>query len=63
MNLVEVLGRDTGCDLMHDGDARQLVAAGLQQMHDVAAGDKEAVRIAERYEPVGEKVGVFRHRV
>ena len=44
---------------MDDGDAGEAMAAGFEQVHDVAAGDEEAVGVAEGDEPVCEEVGVF----
>ena len=61
VDFVEVLGGDASGDLVDDGDAGELVRAGLQQVHDVSAGDKEAVGVAEGDEPVGEEVGVLGH--
>ena len=59
MDLVEVLRRDAGCDLVHDRYAGDVVAAALEQVHDVAPGDEEAVRVAELCEPGCECIGVL----
>ena len=63
VNFVEVLGGDASGDFMHDRDAGEVVAAALEQVHDVAAGDEEAVGVAELDEPFGKKIAVFFHEV
>jgi hypothetical protein len=63
LHLVEVFRCDTRGDLMHHGNARHAVAARFQQMHDVAASYEEAVRVAERREPVCHKIRVLHHEV
>ena len=50
-DLVEVLGCNAGSDLVDHWDACEIVAAALEQVHDVSAGDEEAVRVAEFGEP------------
>ena len=59
VDFVEVLGGDAGGDLVDDGDAGELVRAGLKQVHEFSGGDEEAVGVAEGDEPVGEEVGVL----
>ena len=58
-DFVEVFGGDAGGDLVDDGDAGELVAAALEQVHDVSAGDEEAVGVTEFDEPGGQLIAVF----
>ena len=47
VDFVEVLGCDAGGYLMDDGDAGEAAGAGLEEVHDVAAGYEETVGVAE----------------
>jgi hypothetical protein len=47
MEFVEVFGGDSGSYFVDDWYAGESMAAGFEQVHDVAAGDEEAVRVAE----------------
>ncbi len=60
--LVEVLRRDSRGDLVHGGDARHRLSSAVEQVHDVAARDEEAVRVAQLAQPLHHEVGVLHRR-
>jgi hypothetical protein len=57
--LVEVLGRDSRGDFVNDRDARHATPRAVQEMHDVPAGYKEAMGVAELNEPIHHDVAVL----